>query len=91
MEIKEIKFSEMKGMQAINERTREEKEKIVGLFIKKLKIKTYKEISFYKNITIYRKKEQIEIIERIQNKFILVIEDYAGKRLFKYFEIKEVK
>lgn len=87
MDILSIKFNEMKGQLTLD-RTREEMHEIAELFKKKLKLNRYQYyIDTAKDIHFNTKAKNVDIIERANNKFIVVKEDAYGKREFNYYEL----
>lgn len=85
MKILNIKFNEMKGQLTID-RTREEMQEIAELFKKELKLNKY---TYWvdKDIHFNTKAKSVDIIERANNKFIVVKENAYGNREFSYYEL----
>lgn len=87
MDILSIKFNEMKGQLTLD-RTTEEMQEIAELFKKKLKLNRYQYyIDTAKDIHFNTKAKSIDIIERANNKFIVVKEDAYNHREYYYYEL----
>jgi hypothetical protein len=87
MNILSIKFNEMKGQLTLD-RTTEEMQEIAELFKRKLKLNKYTYyIDTAKDIHFNTKAKSVDIIERANNKFIVVKENEYGNREFNYYEL----
>lgn len=87
MKIEEIQFNQMKGNANINVRERQESEEICKMFIKKLRIRTGSwNIDSAGDIHINNKNKSIDIIERYENKFVVVTE-FFNHYDYKYYEL----
>ena len=88
MEIINIRFNEVKG-ELTKDRTEEETIKIAELFKRKLKLNRYQYyIDRAKDIHFNTKTMSVDIVERANNKFIVVKENAYGNREFSYYELK---
>ena len=87
MKIINIKFNELKGQLTL-ERTKEEMQEIAEIFKKELKLNKYTYyIDTAKDIHFNTKAKSVDIIERANNKFVVVKENAYGNREFSYYEL----
>ena len=86
MNIIDINFNDMVG-NSLNFKNNEELEKLVPLFIKKFKIKSYSYNIYDMEINIYTKKYNYNISEKRTDKFTIVKEDNFNNRNIQYMQV----